>query len=73
MQRYGMTDYQILSLVNGEELEGLQLQHPFLHRQVPIILGDHVTLEAGYRLCAYCAGSWTRRLCGGATIPIAHV
>ncbi len=47
MQRYGVTDYQILSLVNGEELEGLQLQHPFLDRRVPVILGDHVTLEAG--------------------------
>ena len=23
------------------------LQHPFYHRQVPIVLGDHVTLEAG--------------------------
>jgi isoleucyl-tRNA synthetase len=28
-------------------LENLQLQHCFLARQVPIILGDHVTMEAG--------------------------
>ena len=27
--------------------ERLLLQHPFYHRQVPIVLGDHVTLEAG--------------------------
>ncbi|MEQ1555498.1 MAG: class I tRNA ligase family protein, partial [Gallionella sp.] len=27
--------------------ENLQLQHPFIERRVPIICGDHVTLEAG--------------------------
>jgi isoleucyl-tRNA synthetase len=31
----------------GGELEGWQAQHPFLPRQVPVILGDFVTLEAG--------------------------
>jgi len=31
----------------GRVLEGLKLQHPFQNRQVPVILGDHVTLEAG--------------------------
>src|SRR5450830_248287 len=31
----------------GEAFKGLLLQHPFDHRQVPIICGDHVTTEAG--------------------------
>jgi len=31
----------------GAALEGLLLQHPFYERSVPIICGDHVTLEAG--------------------------
>ena len=31
----------------GGELEGWQVQHPFLDREVPVILGDFVTLEAG--------------------------
>ena len=31
----------------GSALEGLLLQHPFMDRQVPIICGEHVTLEAG--------------------------
>ncbi len=31
----------------GAALKGLQLQHPFDNRQVPIICGDHVTTEAG--------------------------
>ncbi len=33
--------------VLGRALEGLRLQHPFLPLQVPVILGKHVTLEAG--------------------------
>lgn len=45
--RYGLIDYQVLAIVNGELLEGLQLQHPFLKRQIPIILGDHVTVDTG--------------------------
>ncbi|SMN10516.1 Isoleucyl-tRNA synthetase [uncultured Candidatus Thioglobus sp.] len=32
---------------SGSELEGLQVQHPFYDKQVPIILGDHVTTDAG--------------------------
>lgn len=31
----------------GEALEKLLLQHPFLERQVPVILGEHVTTDAG--------------------------
>jgi len=45
--RYKITHYQCLGLVNGSLLEGVLLQHPFYHRQVPIILGEHVTTETG--------------------------
>ena len=31
----------------GSELEGLRLQHPFMDFDVPILLGDHVTTDAG--------------------------
>ncbi|MEJ6558487.1 MAG: isoleucine--tRNA ligase [Candidatus Thioglobus sp.] len=31
----------------GSDLEGLQVQHPFYDKQVPIILGEHVTTDAG--------------------------
>jgi isoleucyl-tRNA synthetase len=31
----------------GSELEGLKVQHPFYNKQVPIILGNHVTTDAG--------------------------
>lgn len=33
--------------VSGEQLKGLRLRHPFLELTVPVILGKHVTLEAG--------------------------
>jgi isoleucyl-tRNA synthetase len=47
LQRYGMTKTQVLAEVSGAALEGLMLQHPFEDRRVPIILGEHVTLDAG--------------------------
>ncbi|KOR28688.1 isoleucine--tRNA ligase, partial [Achromatium sp. WMS2] len=47
MARWNIEHYEVLSNVHGKELEGLQLQHPFLDRQVPVILGEHVTITTG--------------------------
>ncbi|MBS1214631.1 MAG: ileS, partial [Proteobacteria bacterium] len=47
MHRYGVENYRVVAYCKGAALEGLLLKHPFLDREVPIILGDHVTLEAG--------------------------
>ena len=47
VQRYGIVKVNVLATVKGQALENRQLQHPFAERQVPIILGDHVSLEAG--------------------------
>ncbi|HEY3486760.1 MAG TPA: class I tRNA ligase family protein, partial [Gammaproteobacteria bacterium] len=47
MTRYQLSEYKIMGKCKGRELEGLLLQHPFYNRQVPIILGEHVTTEAG--------------------------
>ncbi len=38
---------RILGYADGTALEGLTYRHPFLDRTSKIILGDHVTLEAG--------------------------
>ncbi|WP_239185984.1 isoleucine--tRNA ligase [Candidatus Nitrotoga sp. HW29] len=38
---------ETLATCKGVALEGMQLQHPFDKREVNIICGDHVTLEAG--------------------------
>ncbi len=47
MFRYSIDDYHVLAYCKGETLENQLLQHPFYDRQVPIILGDHVTTDAG--------------------------
>ncbi|MEQ1485012.1 isoleucine--tRNA ligase [Methyloglobulus sp.] len=47
MSRYEITDYRVIAYCKGAALEHHKLQHPFYDRQVPIILGDHVTTEAG--------------------------
>jgi len=39
--------HQVLARFNGSALELVQLQHPFYAKQVPVILGEHVTTEAG--------------------------
>jgi isoleucyl-tRNA synthetase len=47
LNRYEISQYNLLGTVNGELLEGLILQHPFLERTVPVVLSDHVTVESG--------------------------
>ncbi|GAB4351900.1 MAG: isoleucine--tRNA ligase [Methylohalobius crimeensis] len=47
MARYGIESYRVIAYCRGRDLEGVKLQHPFYARKVPIILGEHVTLEAG--------------------------
>jgi isoleucyl-tRNA synthetase len=47
IERYGFTGAQRSAAFAGAALEGLALSHPFLDRQVPVVLGDHVTTEAG--------------------------
>ncbi len=43
----GIEDVKLLKQLNGDQLERLTYVHPFLERTGIIILGDHVTLEAG--------------------------
>ncbi len=49
LQRYGIdsAQAQVLGRCKGLQLEHQLLQHPFYERQVPVILGDHVTAESG--------------------------
>ena len=46
LARFGLQGRE-LGRVQGSALEKLALEHPWLAKQVPVILGDHVTLEAG--------------------------
>jgi isoleucyl-tRNA synthetase len=47
LKRYGIESFEVLGTRKGKALEGLKLQHPFYNRQVPVILGEHVTTDAG--------------------------
>ncbi|MCP3671221.1 MAG: isoleucine--tRNA ligase [Gammaproteobacteria bacterium] len=47
MDRWGIEDYQVIARAHGDAFEGLMLKHCFYSREVPVILGEHVTLEAG--------------------------
>ncbi|MBC7984988.1 MAG: isoleucine--tRNA ligase, partial [Candidatus Obscuribacterales bacterium] len=47
LKRADITDSKRIATVTGNALEGVQLQHPFYDRVVPIVLGDHVTIDAG--------------------------
>jgi len=47
MKALGIADWTLISAVKGAALEHLLLRHPFYDRQVPVVLGEHVTLDAG--------------------------
>ncbi len=46
-ERYGITEHRVIAYCKGSALENLKLKHPFYDKEVPIILGDHVTIDAG--------------------------
>ena len=47
MNTAGITDYSVIKTVMGDQLELMNCRHPFLDRDSLVIVGDHVTLEAG--------------------------
>jgi len=47
MERAGIEEFSIVGRCQGQALENLKLSHPFYARELPVILGDHVTTEAG--------------------------
>lgn len=46
-KQVGWESYDVKRKLKGQELEGVVCVHPFYDRPSPIILGDHVTLDAG--------------------------
>ncbi|HZG16721.1 MAG TPA: isoleucine--tRNA ligase [Candidatus Bathyarchaeia archaeon] len=43
----GWENVEVLSTFKGADLEGVVTQHPFYDRESPLLLGEHVTLDAG--------------------------
>ncbi len=47
LTRYGIEDYRVVARGNGDVFERQCLRHPFYDRESLLVVGDHVTLEAG--------------------------
>jgi isoleucyl-tRNA synthetase len=43
----GIDEFSIVGRCKGHMLENVLLQHPFYDKSVPVILGEHVTIDAG--------------------------
>ncbi|MEG2570147.1 MAG: isoleucine--tRNA ligase, partial [Clostridia bacterium] len=72
MQSAGIESYEIIKKMPGTAFEHMTAQHPFLERQSLVILGDHVTLEAGTG-CVHTApghGAEDYVACRGYDLPI---
>ncbi|MDE2272516.1 MAG: isoleucine--tRNA ligase [Xanthomonadaceae bacterium] len=47
LARYGVERMNVLGRAKGAALENLRLAHPFYPREIPLILGEHVSAEDG--------------------------
>ncbi len=47
MEKFGIAGFTVIEKFKGKKLEGLKARHPFIDRDSAVILGEHVTLEAG--------------------------
>lgn len=47
MARYKIEHYQVIGEGLGEQFLNIKLHHPFYDKLVPIVCGDHVTIETG--------------------------
>ncbi|UJF24942.1 isoleucine--tRNA ligase [Suttonella sp. R2A3] len=48
VERWQLDDAEVLAQIDGKQLDGLKLAHPFVdERVVPVVCGEHVTLEQG--------------------------
>ena len=47
LEAYQVTQSEVVAQFKGAQIENLQLEHPFYDRVVPVVLGEHVTLDSG--------------------------
>lgn len=47
METAEITEFKVIATTTGAKLEKLTASHPFYDKQLPVIVGDHVTTEAG--------------------------
>ncbi|MFT7127129.1 MAG: isoleucyl-tRNA synthetase, partial [Pseudoalteromonas tetraodonis] len=47
VERWGVESHRVVASASGDLLDRLELRHPYLDRVVPIIMAEHVTVDAG--------------------------
>jgi len=47
MKAFKVEGYKTLLTLNGSGLDGINFRHPFIDRLSPVLVGEHVTLDAG--------------------------
>jgi isoleucyl-tRNA synthetase len=47
LEAYQVKQSEVVAQFKGAQIENLQLEHPFYERVVPVVFGDHVTLDSG--------------------------
>ncbi len=47
MSEFEVSNYKVINKFLGKDLENIKLKHPFLDKEVPLVLGDHVTVDGG--------------------------
>ena len=47
MEEFGFDEYETLNTCKGTDLVGITYKHPFMDRVSPVVIGHHVTTEAG--------------------------
>jgi isoleucyl-tRNA synthetase len=47
MSRLNLTKFSVLANCSGQALENIVTRHPIYDRDIPVLLGDHVTTDAG--------------------------
>ncbi len=46
-QEFGFEDYQVTTILSGTDFEGVMYRHVFMERTSKVVIGYHVTLDAG--------------------------
>ncbi len=46
-QKFGWTDFKVVKVFQGSAFEHLRYRHPFVAREGLMLVGDHVTIDAG--------------------------
>jgi isoleucyl-tRNA synthetase len=47
LEKFKVNEHRVIEKFKGKKLVGLKARHPFIDRDSRVILGEHVTLEAG--------------------------